>query len=1555
MQPGVNRVVIQTLDASGGELEQQTVDVWYDDGTVATVGGTLATDTTWTAAGGPYAVTAPLTVPSGVTLSLQPGTTVYLNAGANITVNGTGRLLAEGTESQRIRFTRQPGTAARWANFFFDGTSAESRLSYADIEYGGASGQAVRAHEAILLLDHVTFANINTQYCTLENSSFLVRSCVFPTVMAAELIHGNLLPAAGYGIIEGNWFGTTTGLNDIIDFTGGQRPNAILQILNNTFTGASDDVLDLDGTDAHIEGNIFVNVHQGTPGGDTSSAISGGRNGADTSELTIVRNLFYDCDHAVLAKEGNFYTLINNTVVRLSNSVVNFSEPARNTTGGAGALLEGNIIFNVPQLLENYTNAVMSVTLNQCVLPAPWGGAGTGNVVGDPQLLQTSNVTWQTITNDFRLRSGSPAVGTGPNGLDIGALVPAGASLAGEPISPTPLTSASLVVSGPGITHYRYRLDTNAWSAEAGVSAPILLSGLAQGNHTVYAVGKNSAGVYQDFTNATRSRTWIVNASASSLRLNEVLARNDTAVPVGAKFPDLIELYNSGPSAADLAGVGISDEQDTPFKFVFPPGATLGVGQYLVLYADNEATPPGWHLGFTLRQSGDDIYLTAANGKPIDAVVFGPQLPDRSVGRLANGSWALTQPTFGTANVAARTGDPGALKINEWLASGVLFSDDFIELYNPDPLPVALSGLYLTDNPVGAPTRHRLAPLSFIAGGGFAVFLADDNEEAGPDHLNFNLSALQGMIALLASDLSWIDCVIYGPQGSDVSQGRRPNGAVSYAFFDAPTPGAPNLGLIVPGSTVVINEVLAFNVSKKDGDTTPDYLELYNPSAGVVDLADMSLSDSTSQSRQFVFPAGVNVPSLGFLVMKCDGDAPASASNTGFGINQKGGALYLYDKLANGGALLSSVTFGLQAPDFSIGRVPDGSTNWVLTAEKLGQPNVAAPLGSAASLKVNEWMANPADGDDWFEIYNPNAQPVALGGLWLTDDLNARQKHPVARLSFIGVGAYGYQRFEADGNTASGPEHVNFSLKAGGEAVGLSLPNGVLIDGVNFGGQDLGVSQGRLPDGAANVVSFPGSSSPGDPNYVLLTKVVINEVLIHSDPPQEDTIELRNLTGSALDISGWFLSDKKHDLQKFQIPANTVIPSNGFKVFYEYQFNDANSPFAFSLNSAKGDEVYLAETSSGAVTGYRAEAKFGASENGVSFGRFQTSVGVDFTAMSQRTFGHDDEDTLAGFRLGTGLPNAYPKVGPIVISEIMYHPPDPPGGGDNVADEFIELRNIMADPVPLYHPSYPSNTWRLRDAVSFTFPPDTVLPANGLLLVVSFDPLADPAALATFRSHYSLSSAAPVLGPYTGKLNNASNSVALYKPDTPQLPPDPDAGFVPYILVDRVVYSDSAPWPVSADGQGDSLQRINADEYGNDPVNWRAAPPTPGPTTQDSDGDGLPDSWENAHGLNPNDATGVNGAGGDPDHDGLSNLEEYLAGTDPRDASSTLRLQILPGTLMMLQFIAQAGRGYTIEYRDALSTGSWQILTHVPPSSSATLVQVPDSPTGTRFYRLRTP
>jgi len=56
--------------------------------------------------------------------------------------------------------------------------------------------------------------------------------------------------------------------------------------------------------------------------------------------------------------------------------------------------------------------------------------------------------------------------------------------------------------------------------------------------------------------------------------------------------------------------------------------------------------------------------------------------------------------------------------------------------------------------------------------------------------------------------------------------------------------------------------------------------------------------------------------------------------------------------------------------------------------------------------------------------------------------------------------------------------------------------------------------------------------------------------------------------------------------------------------------------------------------------------------------------------------------------------------------------------------------------------------------------------------------------------------------------------------------------------------------------------------------------------TDDADGDGLPDWWESAHGLDPTSASGINGGGGDFDDDGWTNLEEYVNSTDPADDTS---------------------------------------------------------------------
>jgi hypothetical protein len=1604
LQPGVNRVLVQSLDSNNAELERSTVDIWYDDGSVQNVSGTIAADVTWIAANGPYQITANLTINAGVTLTIQPGTTVYLNSGVNITVANGGRILAAGTDTARIRFAPAPGVAT-WGGITVNGAAGSPESRFAYVHFEGNNSTAIHGADADLFLDHLTFGNTGRQYVSLDRSSFVVQDCIFPTATAGfELVHGTGgIKAGGHGIFLRNFFGSPTGYNDTVDFTGGNRPGPIVQFFENVFVGSDDDILDLDSTDAWVERNIFLHCHRNGASPDSSSGVSGGADNADTSQVTIIGNIFYDLDQVANAKQGNFYTIINNTIVHQTHQggidpiggVIIMADAG--TVEGAGMYLEGNIIYDAEQLVRNQTASFVTFT-NNIITQVPgwtWTGPGGNNIDADPlfqhlpQFSETTNVTtWQQaqiLWDWFSLQTGSPGRGTGPNGRDKGGVIPLGVSISGEPAGVTPATSATLSIginrtgsgiptagfpNGSGFTHYRWRLDGGAWSAETPTATPLTLNNLSAGPHFVEVSGRNDAGFYQDdpifgsTATVSLSRTWIVNPGASSLRINEVLASNDGVFNHNGTTPDAIELFNAGDSPFDLTGLRLTDDPEDPDQFIFPSGASIPARGYLVVFANNPDGTPGYHLGFNLNQGGDALYLydsTVNGGALIDSVVFGLQLVDLSIGRIADGTWTLTQPTFGSANVEARLGDPRALRINEWLALGTTpFDNDFVELYNTASLPVALGGLFLTDELVGKPLRHEIAALSFMPGFGYQRFIADGNAGQGSDHLNFSLTSDQGEIGLFFPDGTSIDCVFYQPQRLNISQGRSPNGSSNIVFFDTPTPGAPNpLVTSVPfGGALVINEVLALNSSLAEAGRTPDWVELYNGTTNTVDLSNLSLTDDTLQPRRFVFSPGTLLAPAAYLRVLCDpGNTNVSPLiNTNFALKSTGGGVYLFDSLANGGSLLNSIVYGIQTADLSIGRVPDGSANWVLASPTPNAANTALPtLGNVANLKVNEWMADPPPGDDdWFEIYNPNPLPVAIGGLYLTDDLNSRTKHRIAALSFIGTGTNAFLRFAADGNTGAGADHVNFSLRAAGEAVGISSTSGTLIDGIAFGQQVTGVSQGRFPDGNTNIVSFPGTASPGASNYRLLTSVVINEALTHTDLPLEDAIELRNLTAQSINIGGWWLSDDKGTLQKYQIPSPTTLPANGFVVIYETHFtnrNEAAIPFALS---SMGDEIVLSVSSNGLLTGFRTSVEFGAAENGVSFGRYVTSdAREEFVAMSARTFGVDDPGTVAEFRNGTGRANAYPRVGPIVISEIMYHPPDD-GINDNVQDEFIELHNISTVPVPLFDPAYPTNVWHLRDAVDFDFSSGTTIGAGDYLLVVSFDPVNNPTALAAFRAKYNLSAGVAIVGPYSGKLANDNDEIELRKPDSPNL------NDVPYVLVERVHYFDIGPWPAGADGTGLSLQRLADDEFGNDPINWTAATPTPGPQggSSDSDGDGMPDWWENLYNFDPFNSGDANL---DSDGDGLTNLQEFMAGTNPRSAQSVLRFTSITtganGANVTLTFTAASNQTYSIMWKESLDAGEWTKLADFgAQAAERTEIFVdPLPPSPMRVYRLVTP
>lgn len=122
----------------------------------------------------------------------------------------------------------------------------------------------------------------------------------------------------------------------------------------------------------------------------------------------------------------------------------------------------------------------------------------------------------------------------------------------------------------------------------------------------------------------------------------------------------------------------------------------------------------------------------------------------------------------------------------------------------------------------------------------------------------------------------------------------------------------------------------------------------------------------------------------------------------------------------------------------------------------------------------------------------------------------------------------------------------------------------------------------------------------------------------------------------------------------------------------------------------------------------------------------------------------------------------------------------------------------------------------------------------------------------------------------------------------------------------------------------------------------------------DTDADGLPDRWENEHGLNTND---VADAMLDPDADGMTNLEEYHAGTNPTNAASALRIRTtLANGMLSIEFDAESNKTYTVQQNVTLDPVAWNKLIDLAARTNHRIETVTDPSIATnRYYRVVTP
>ncbi len=856
----------------------------------------LAGTVTWRANEGPIRVVDDVVVPENVTLIIEPGTSIYVAGEKSITVNGV--LQMQGSPQRRIQVTADPAadlvadlhadlpmTLPHWGGIqFIDSLSDDNIVAYADIGYAQSQFGSVGIIRSQALIDHCTFHDTHLRMIYADRSSVIVQYCDFPDMFApderadalgldniSEHIKGvGKYPPNGHFIIQHNVFGTNKGHNDVIDVDSGLRPEPILQILNNEFAGAGDELLDLGG-DVYVAGNLFRNVFKDDETSDRgyANAIS---TGDATSQATVVavRNIFWDVDHAINLKRNVDTIFEHNTVYMVHpdfddrfghpnvGSVVNLYVDEPFAQPGKGAFLRGNLLIDIPRVFGNIdlpegTRSLLGFQQNfvDHALEDPRIALlGSGTIEGTPGFVDAMN-------GDFTLADYSEAKGSGPFGMDFGAVVPDGAWIEGEPSARTRSRQATLRVGGPGMVAFRYRVNDGPWSEALPIgdgfaggatvrTATVRLTELPDGVYQVAVIGQNFAGVWQDEDMPTLSKEWQVDENEGDLVLiNEIFAGDGSE-------DDYVELWNPNNAPVRLTGWRLADRGN---EVVFVEDQRVEAQSLLVIDV------------LALDREGDTVRLYRPNGDVADEVVFGLQSPNHAIGRIGD-EWTLVESSPGRANSRQFLTDPKNVVITEWAgAADLRLREDFVELHNPAGRPVSIGQW----NVAG----EDLPPLSFLDANGYAAIAT------GVDRLRETLF-------LTDTNGSVRDVVLTDPQVVDTSQAR------DGGYISLPTPGASNE--IDPDTRARLEHLLAgLRVTEimyhPENESEAEFIELRNVGEDTLDLAGVRFTEGV----RFTFPAMMLEAGAEIVVAANQG-----AMNAAYGVGFTLAGLY-EGRLANGG------------------------------------------------------------------------------------------------------------------------------------------------------------------------------------------------------------------------------------------------------------------------------------------------------------------------------------------------------------------------------------------------------------------------------------------------------------------------------------------------------------------------------------------------------------------------------------------------------------------------------------------------------------------------------